>query len=201
MSSQDRFKERYKTGDTPWDVGMPEFNLTNMVLKRPIEACKALEIGCGTGDNAVWLSQHNFEVTGSDLSEIAIEKAKGKASVAGVEVTFLVADFLSQKIPSVPWGFIFDRGCFHSFDLDEDRSKFAQKVSLCLEKEGLWLSIMGNADGAPRQAGPPKRTAHDIVAAVEPCFKILSLTSSHFDSSRTNPPMAWVCLMQNRGGI
>jgi 2-polyprenyl-3-methyl-5-hydroxy-6-metoxy-1,4-benzoquinol methylase len=82
MAEENRFKERYKTGDTPWDIGKPDSNLTQTVTTTPIKACKALEIGCGTGDNAIWLSQQNFDVVGIDASEIAIEKAKEKASKA-----------------------------------------------------------------------------------------------------------------------
>ena len=65
MSLEKRFKERYKTGDTPWDIGKSDFNLTEIVEKKPIKSCKALDIGCGTGDNSVWLAQKHFQVTGN----------------------------------------------------------------------------------------------------------------------------------------
>jgi len=48
----------------------------------PIAPCRALDIGCRTGHNTVWLSRQGFEVFGVDASEIAIEKAKAKASEA-----------------------------------------------------------------------------------------------------------------------
>ena len=79
MSVKKRFKKRYKTGDTPWDIGKPDFNLIEAVVKKSIKSCKALDIGCGTGDNSIWLAQKQFQVTGTDISEIAIEKAKEKA--------------------------------------------------------------------------------------------------------------------------
>lgn len=198
MSKQNRYKDRYRIGDIPWDLGMPDFNLTDMVTKRPIRYCKTLEIGCGTGDNAVWLAQQNFVVTGTDISEIAIQKAIEKASKAGVKCTFLVIDFLNQKISGAPFGFVFDRGCFHSFNSDEERQQFAINAAFHLEKGGLWLSIVGSADDPPRDSGPPQLTAKDIVTAVEPYFEILSLNSRHFDSNRPNPPRAWVCLMRKR---
>ena len=69
MSIENRFKKRYKTGHTPWDIGKPDFNLTETVTKTPIENCKALDIGCGTGDNSIWLAQKQFQVTGTDISE------------------------------------------------------------------------------------------------------------------------------------
>jgi hypothetical protein len=54
----------YETGDTPWDIGKPDFNLIQAVTSTPIRSCKALELGCGTGDNAIWLSQQKFQVLG-----------------------------------------------------------------------------------------------------------------------------------------
>jgi ubiquinone/menaquinone biosynthesis C-methylase UbiE len=103
MSFEDRFKERYKTGDTPWDIGKPDFNLTETVIQHPIKSCKALDIGCGTGDNAIWLTQKHFQVTGTDISEIAIEKASKK----DVKCTFLVVDFIRNRIEGAPFGFVF----------------------------------------------------------------------------------------------
>ena len=198
MSIENRFKKRYKTGHTPWDIGKPDFNLTETVTKTPIENCKALDIGCGTGDNSIWLAQKQFQVTGTDISEIAIEKAKEKASKRDVKCSFLVVDFNRNRIEGAPFGFIFDRGCFHTFTSDKERKRFAKNVASNLEKDGLWLSIIGNADERRQGPGPPQRTASDIVAAVEPYFEILSLSSSHFGSNRHNPPMCWVCLMQKR---
>lgn len=198
MSDQERWEERYRTGSTPWDIGRPDFNLTEMVTERPIRNCKALEIGCGTGSNAVWLAQQNFSVTATDVSDIAIQKAKERASDAGVKCVFLVSDFLNDEIPGAPFGFVFDRGCFHSFDSDEERKQLAENVAFHLEKEGLWLSLVGSTDGPPREVGPPQRSARDIVIAVEPYFEILSLSSSHFDSESPEPPRNWVCLMRKR---
>ena len=198
ISIQNHFNERYRTGNTPWDVGKPDFNLTAIVTKRPILSCKALDIGCGTGDNAVWLAKQNFIVTGCDTSEIAIEKAVEKASKADVKCTFLITDILDHKIPGAPFGFVFDRGCLHSYASNEERTKFANNVAHHLEEGGLWLSIIGSADDPPRDFGPPRHTAREIVTAVEPYFEILSLTSSHFESKRPNSPRSWVCLMQKR---
>ena len=139
--------------------------------------------------------------TGTDISEIAIEKAKEKASKSDVKCTFLVVDFFKNRIEGATFGFVFDRGCFHSFGSDEERKKFAKNVAACLEKNGLWLSLIGSADEQRQGPGPPQRTANNIVAAVEPYFEILSLTSSHFGSNRPDPPRCWACLMQKREDV
>jgi SAM-dependent methyltransferase len=157
-----------------------------------------LEIGCGTGDNAIWLSQQNFQVVGIDASEIAIEKAKEKASKANTKCTFLVSDILTSHIEGAPYGFAFDRGCFHTLASDKERRRFAQNVHDHLGEKGLWLSLLGNADEERDGPGPPQRTARDIVNAVEPYFEILSLVSGSLGSNSPKPPRAWVCLMRKR---
>jgi SAM-dependent methyltransferase len=198
MTVNDRFKERYKSGDTPWDVGKPDFNLIEVVTQNPIPGCSVLEVGCGTGDNSIWLAQNGFEVKGIDASDIAINKAIQKAREANAKCDFIVADFLKADIYGAPFGFVFDRGCFHSFDSAKDRKNFAQKVAAHLEEAGLWLTLVGNADEDRQGEGPPQRSAGDIVSAVEPCFEILSLQSSHFESNFPEPPRAWRCLMKKR---
>jgi methyl halide transferase len=198
MTIEESFRERYKSGNTPWDVGQPDFNLIEVVTQRPIPSCKALEIGCGTGDNSIWLAQNRFQVIGTDTSDIALEKAKEKASKTNVQCDFMLVDFLRGKVEGAPFGFVFDRGCFHAFSSENDRRTFAQNVAVHLEEAGLWLTLVGNADEHRQAPGPPQRTARDIVLAVEPYFEILSLSSGHFGSNRSNPPRAWKCLMLKR---
>jgi 2-polyprenyl-3-methyl-5-hydroxy-6-metoxy-1,4-benzoquinol methylase len=184
----------------PWDHGTPDVNLIDMVIQRPIPKCKALDIGCGTGNNAIWLAQQNFVVTGCDISKTAIAKAKEKVAVSNVKCSFIVADFLNNEIPGLPFGFVFDRGCLHSVG-NEERRRFAENVVFHLEEGGLWLSLTGNADEEVRKTGPPQLTARELVTAVEPYFEIILLTASLFGSSQSDPPKAWVCLMRKRKGL
>jgi SAM-dependent methyltransferase len=158
-----------------------------------------LDTGCGTGDNAVWLSQQNFHVVGIDTSEIAIERAKEKAAKANVTCTFAVLDILKSHVEGAPFGFAFDRGFFHTLTSSRKRQSFAERVNGQLGEGSLWLSLIGNADEKRLGPGPPQRTARDIVNVVERYFEILSLVSSYFGSNRPDPPRAWVCLMRRRG--
>jgi SAM-dependent methyltransferase len=198
MTPEDRFNEHYKEGSAPWDIGKPDFNLIQAVTTTPIAPCKALEIGCGTGDNAIWLSQQHFTVVGVDASEIAIEKARDKAAKTNASCTFAVLNILKSYPDGAPFGFAFDRGCFHTVDSPQERQSFAEQINRHLGENGLWLSLIGSADEQRLSEGPPKRTARDIVSAVEPYFEILSLVSSHFEAHLPAPPGAWVCLMRKR---
>ncbi len=156
MSEESRWQERYQNNETPWDTGRPDSQLIRMMLEFPIRPCNLLEIGCGTGTNAIWLAQHEFKVTGVDISEAAILKAKEKALNAEVKCEFFAADFLNEKIIGAPFDFLFDRGCFHSFHGNPDEQKrFAENAANILHPSGLWLNFSGSADDPPRDTGPP----------------------------------------------
>ncbi len=198
MSKQETFEERYKSGVTPWELDRPDNNLVNLIKEENIPPCKALEIGCGTGSNAIWLAQNGFDVKGLDFSNLAIQKAEEKTLESNVKIEYASGDFLNDTHGDASYGFSFDRGCFHSFDDEKDRAVFASNVAKYLTNDGLWFSILGNADAEPRDDGPPVRTAMNIVAAVEPFFEVLSLNSGKFDSNREKPFRCWFCLMRKR---
>ena len=69
----------------PWEIG-PREELVRLVENRRITPCRAIDLGCGTGSNAIFLAQHGFDVTGIDYAASAIEKAKRKADAAKVKV-------------------------------------------------------------------------------------------------------------------
>ncbi|VGO14381.1 hypothetical protein PDESU_02942 [Pontiella desulfatans] len=195
---ESRFEERYQSGDLPWDHGMVDFNLVETVAGAGIKPCRVLDIGCGTGDNAIWLAEQGFDVVGCDLSTTAVRFANAKAEIAGARCHFIVADFLAGHMPSVPFGFAFDRGCLHSIPDALGRKAFAERVGGLLEQGGLWLSLVGNADEPKRDVGPPQLSAVELASFVEPYFEILSLKSGLFGSDQQTPPRAWICLMRKR---
>ena len=57
---------------------------------------RALDVGCGEGADAIWLARAGWEVTGVDVSEVALERAAAAARDAGVTVTWLRADIASS---------------------------------------------------------------------------------------------------------
>ncbi len=192
------FDERYRKGDLPWDTGRHDRNLELVLREAQIHPCPALELGAGTGSDAVWLAQQGFKVTALDMSPTAIRIARKKAADAGVKVEFIVADILKDKIPLGTFDFVFDRGCFHTFDSPEERSRFAEIVWRHLNPGGYWFSLIASADGPERESGPPRRSALDIVSAAEPWFEIISLKSTSFDSRLPEAPRSWACLMRRR---
>lgn len=191
------FRERYQTGQTLWEINRVDSNLVIMITEAGIRPCKALDIGCGTGNNSIWLAEEGFEVSGCDASDLAIKKAIEKSAFYGVECTFFVSDFLLEATTPL-YSLLFDRGCFHCFREVSQRLQFVQNCYSLLKKGGLWISLIGNADEERQEQGPPQMSASEIVTVVEPHFEILILESGLFDSNLGQPPRAWLCLFRKR---
>ena len=187
----------YASGFTPWDSGEPDAALVETVGAGMTFGGRVLEVGCGTGTNALWLAARGFDVLGVDLSPLAIERARAKLGDSASPCRFEVRNFLKDP-PKAVFDFVFDRGCFHVFDAPRERKRFAALVAGVLAPGGLWLSLIGSTEGGPRDTGPPRRSARDIASAVEPALEIVQLRAIHFDLSVETPPAAWLCLSRMR---
>jgi len=56
---------------------------------------RVLDLACGQGRNSVWLATKGHQVTGIDLSDVAIAQATQLAANVGVDVDFRVGDVVS----------------------------------------------------------------------------------------------------------
>jgi SAM-dependent methyltransferase len=184
----------YASGFLPWDTGTPDDSLVALVRAGVVTPGRTLEVGCGTGTNARWLAEQGFTVLGVDVAPIAIETARSKAP----QCRFEVLDFLTSDPPGGPFDFVFDRGCWHVFDEAADRKRFARRAAALLAPGGKWLSLIGSTEGAPRDVGPPRRSAREVTSAIEPALEILELRMIHFDIDQPEPPKAWLCLSRRR---
>jgi len=189
---------RYAEGDLPWDTGKPDEHLVKIVDGGAVKAGRTLEIGCGTGTNALWLAARGFDVLAVDLAPLAIEKARAKAAGAR-NCLFEVLDFLAGKPEGGPFDFVFDRGTFHVFDEADVRARFAERVAGLLAPGGRWLSLIGSTEGGPRDTGPPRRTAREVLASIEPVLELVDLHADYFETMIEGPAaMAWICLSRRR---
>jgi SAM-dependent methyltransferase len=145
----------------------------------------------------LWLAGQGFKVLGIDISPIAIEKARAKAASAKWGCRFEQLDFLNAAVSTGPFDFVFDRGCFHVFDNHADRERFAACVARVLAPDGRWLSLIGSTEGPERDWGPPRRSARDVIQALEPVLEISELRSIEFGSLPI-PASAWWCISRPR---
>ncbi|MFL6089896.1 MAG: class I SAM-dependent methyltransferase [Aeromicrobium sp.] len=199
MAQRD-WNAHYEEGFLPWDTDEPDPNLVAFVEGHELTPGRALDIGCGTGTNAVWLASLGFEVLGVDVAPRAVERAEARAKATPTDgrCSFATFDFLDSLPPGGPFDMVFDRGCFHVFDEPDDRARFAAQVAECLAPQGQWLSLIGSTEGPPREFGPPRRSARDITNAIEPALEITELRTAVFDVQMPEAPRAWVCVSRQR---
>ncbi len=99
----------YRYFRAPWDVPARE-ELVSLVESGHIKPCRAIDLGCGAGENAIYLAQKGFDVTGVDYAEAAIEKARVRARDSGVPVNFIVDDLTNLRCVSGTFDFLLDYG-------------------------------------------------------------------------------------------
>ncbi len=109
------FEEYYRSGSPPWDTGVTPPELVALVEgPDALPPGRALELGCGTGTNAIYLARHGWDVVGVDLVEAPIRQARAKAEAAGVAPRLLNGDAtrLDTLEAPGPYQLFFDLSCY-----------------------------------------------------------------------------------------
>ena len=86
----------YRGGKRPfWDAGVPSGELRRVVEQGIVRPGPAVDLGCGSGTDAIYLASKGFDVTAIDIAPTALSLGREKAERAGVKVRWLLANVLS----------------------------------------------------------------------------------------------------------
>lgn len=190
--------ERYVRGDTPWDSGRPSAELARVLAEFDIPRGRAIELGCGSGTNAIFLAEQGFEVTAVDCSETALAEARRKADAARVFVDWIAADVQRFGRGLPPADFVFDRGCYHC----------CRRVDLAgylethryLTRPGTWCLVLAGNPNDGVEGGPPRVTALELLGELGGLYDLKQLRAFYFeDAGGERGPLGWSCLMQRPG--
>jgi len=121
-SRQLLLKTFYRLGFVPWDGHPLARSMQNLIEgEGALPTGRALDIGCGTGDNSIYLAKHGWQVTGVDFVAKAVEKARAKAAADNVAVTFDQADVTRLRTEGIGSNFslIIDSGCLHGMSAED----------------------------------------------------------------------------------
>ena len=151
----DRIYRNVPLDRIPWNNETPPDQLVELVETGKIQPCRAIDLGCGAGNYAIYLAVHGFDVTGVDSSPAAITIAAENARKHNVICRFITADLLGDlhEIPG-RFGFAFDWELLHHI-FPEDREKYVQNVSKILTS-GAWYLSMCFAETDPQFGGTGK---------------------------------------------
>jgi len=131
-----KFQWRYWRRQTPWDTQVTPPEVMEFIDRTP--PGRALDLGCGTGTNAITLARHGWRVTGVDFIPKAVLAARAKAARSGFAIDFLVASVNDLSALSGPFDYALDIGCLHSLKPD-DRMRYAAHLSRLLRPQAWYM--------------------------------------------------------------
>jgi SAM-dependent methyltransferase len=140
------YRLMYRVGFTPWDTDQVPKELSALIEGAgALPHGRALDIGCGTGTQAVYMARSGWEVTAVDAVPRPLSRARARADEAGVSVDWILADAARLHRLDLTPGFtlVFDRGCFHGLD-ESQRGAYAAAVDE-LAAPGATLLMMAFA--------------------------------------------------------
>jgi SAM-dependent methyltransferase len=168
--------ENLYAGQPRWEIGKPQQAFINVADQI---TGSVLDVGCGTGENALFLASRGRTVTGIDFLAEPITRAQHKATERGMQVTFLVKNALTLKDWDERFDDVIDSGLFHVFN-DEDRRRYVEGLATIL-KPGGCLFLICFSDEEPGTQGPRRVSAKEIRDAFAEGWKIESITPTRFE--------------------
>ena len=131
----------YRLGFKPWDNGqIPESLVALVEGSGALTPDRALDLGCGTGTQSVYLARHGWHVTGIDVVPRAIAEAKTKAAAAGVHSTFVTGgiNHLTELITERDYSLVLDVACFHGLPTAQ-RQETADQITQVTRSGAVFL--------------------------------------------------------------
>jgi cyclopropane fatty-acyl-phospholipid synthase-like methyltransferase len=191
-----RFQQRYRDGDLPWDHDLPPPEV--MVTADALPPGRALDLGCGTGRACVYLAARGWLVDGVDFIPEAIACAEERVQHAGVSdrVRLFAASVTDVHFLREPYDLVIDVGCMHGMTAEE-LGAYAGEVARLTRPGGLYLLFAHLHDEASRET--PRWIVKGVVEQLfAPDFEVERVEYGVTHVCDTIWPSAWYWLRRRR---
>jgi methyl halide transferase len=187
----------YREGTPPWDTGKPHAELVRVLDEYRLRPQTVLEIGCGTGADAILLARRRFEVTAIDCSPIALERARSRAEQENALIRFVLADVFEFARSSGQFDFVLDAGVYHA--VRQTNLERYLDMLWRVTRPGSYYFCLAGAPTETEQVeeGPPQVTADEIHNELGRLFELIHLRPTQLDNPlRKKSYPGWSCLMR-----
>ena len=180
----------------PWYNRELDADLKGELEKRMIRKGRFLDIGTGPATQAAALFSMGFEVTGTDISHNAIERAR-KLLPEGIRL--VEDDILNSKLGKGQFDYAFDRGCFHVLS-PSDRPRYVAQMMRLLDDESGILFLKTFSSREPRQEGPYKFSPDEIRKIFGDNFVMKSYSETVYQGTLNPLPRALFMVLTKSNG-
>jgi SAM-dependent methyltransferase len=157
---------------TPWDTNQPPPEVVEFITDSRTKAGRALDLGCGTGTNVLYLATHGWEAIGVDYIAQAIQQAKIKAAEESLPATFYQGDV--TRLDALPltahFDFLLDIGCMHSLTAEGQASYAIHLAGLA--KEGACYMLYAAFPTGSHTGGQMGISPEQVATLFAPYFRI-----------------------------
>jgi SAM-dependent methyltransferase len=148
------FFDRAYEGTPPWEIGHPQPEFVQLEEQGEIRG-RVLDVGCGTGENALFYAARGHDTWGIDFAPTPIRRAQKKAASRRVTVRFEQASALDLSSLPAKFDTVTDCGMFHTF-LDEHRPVYSASIARVVRPGGRFF-ILCFSEREPKDWGGPRR--------------------------------------------
>jgi SAM-dependent methyltransferase len=187
------FEWAYRNGVPPWDIGRAQPAIVRLA-EAGVIAGDVIDVGCGTGENVLYLASRGLAVIGVDAAPTAIAQAEEKARLRGSTATFLVADALTLEGLGRTFEAAIDCGLFHTFS-DLDRVHFERSLHGTL-RAGSPYALLCFSEHQPGELGPRRVTQAEIRSTFATGWTVDSIVAERFAAQLPGGGAeAWLALL------
>ena len=179
----------------PWYNENLDLDLEEELERRKISKGRILDLGTGPATQAIQLAKRGLEVTGSDVSEAAIRRARELYvhNNKDNEINFTVDNILNSKLKDKMFDYVFDRGCFHVLPI-EKRPVYIKEIKRILDDDGM-LILKCFSIKEPGQEGPYRFSETEIKQLFGNEFVIISVKDTVYQGTLDPLPRALFVVM------
>jgi SAM-dependent methyltransferase len=186
----------YRDGTPPWDAGKPHAELVRVLDEYELRPKTVLEIGCGSGADAVFLAGRRFDVTAVDCSPIAVERARLRAQRQDALLRFVLDDLFEFAPTAGQFDLVYDAGLYHAVR-HTNLERYLDALWRVTRPGSYYFCLAAAETPEASEEGPPQVGESEMHNELGRLFEFVHLRPTRLEGADPDKRLAaWSCLMR-----